>query len=140
MPLGRVAGNEIENYFYFVRVRFGNEAIEIVERSEQRIDIAIVADVVSEIRHRRGINRRYPDRVGAEPREVVEAIAYSLQIADAVAIRVLKGTRIDLIDDPVLPPDKIGHAQSSRISWTGRYPVQLAAACFSSLTTKCLGR
>src|SRR5262249_55919007 len=82
----------------------------VVQRSEQRLDIAVVADVVSEIRHRRGIDRRYPDRIDAEPREVVEAFAYSLQIADAVAIRILKGAGIDLIDDPVFPPDKIGHA------------------------------
>ena len=137
MPLGGVIGNEIEDDFYFARVRCGNEPVEVFQRSEQRIDIAVVADVVSEIRHRRGIDRRYPDCIDAKPREVIEALAQSLQVANAVAIRVLKGARIDLIDDPVLPPDKIGHEQSSRINGTGRYPVQLSAACFSSLTTKC---
>ena len=37
------------------------------ERAEQRIDVAIVGDVVAEVRHRRGIDRRNPDRVDAQP-------------------------------------------------------------------------
>ena len=43
-------------------------------------------------------------RVDAEPGEIVEPLANALQVADAVAVRVLEGARIDLVDDAVLPP------------------------------------
>src|SRR5262249_26327372 len=133
MTFGGVVGNEIEDDFDFSYVRRVHKSVEIFQRSEQGIDVAVVADVISEVRHRRWIDRRYPDRIDAKPFEIVEAFAYSLQITDTIAIRVLKGARIDLIDDAVLPPDKFGHERSSRIS-RRRYPVQLAALYFSSLT------
>ena len=36
--------------------------------------------------------------------QVVEALGDAVQVADAVAVRVLKAARIDLVDDGVLPP------------------------------------
>jgi hypothetical protein len=111
-----VIGNEIEDDFDFSCVRRVHKPVKIFQRSEQGIDAAVVADVISEVRHRRRIDRRYPDCINAKPFEIVEAFAYSLQITDTIAIRVLKGARIDLIDDAVLPPDKFDHERSSRIS------------------------
>ena len=42
------------------------------QRAEQRVDVAVVADVVAEVRHRRAVERRDPDRVDAQPRQVIE--------------------------------------------------------------------
>ena len=82
----------------------GDQRVEVGQRAEQRIDAAIVGDVVAEIGHRRGEDRRQPDRVDAEPREVIEPLGDALEVADAVAVGVLKRARIDLIEDAVPPP------------------------------------
>ena len=86
-------------------------AVEVGERAEDRIDVAVVGDVVAEVGHGRGVEGRDPDGVDAEGGEVVEAGEDAGEVADAVAVRVLKGARIDLIDDAVLPPyADVGHS------------------------------
>ena len=84
------------------------------------IDVAVVGDVVAEIGHRRGIDRRDPDRIDAEPDEIIEPRQDAGQIADAVAVRVLKGARIDLIDDAALPPDRRAHGVLTELHNSGR--------------------
>jgi hypothetical protein len=91
-------------------VGLGDQRVELRERAEQRIDPAIIGHVVAEIRHGGGVDRRDPHRVDPEPGEVVEARRDARQIADPVAVRVLKRAGIDLIDGPALPPDGVGHA------------------------------
>ena len=40
--------------------------VEIGQRAELRVDVAVVGDVVAHVRHRRGEDRRQPDRVDPE--------------------------------------------------------------------------
>src|SRR5262249_52358268 len=74
------------------------------ERAEDRIDAAIVGNVVPEIFHRRGEERRQPDRRHVERGDVVEMPGDAVEIADAVAVRVGEAARIDLIDRRAAPP------------------------------------
>ena len=53
----------------------------------------VVGDVVAEIGHRRGKDRRQPERVDAELRQIVEPRQDAREIADPVAVRVLKRAR-----------------------------------------------
>src|SRR3546814_18743143 len=48
------------------RVCVGDQRVEIRERAEDRVDLAVIGAVITEIGHRRGIERRQPDRVDAE--------------------------------------------------------------------------
>ncbi len=64
----------------------GDERIENFERSEDRIDAAIIGDVITKIMHRRRIEGRNPERVDAEPCEIIEPAPDPFEIADAVAI------------------------------------------------------
>ena len=64
------------------------------------IDIDIVGDVIAEVGHRRGVDRRDPDGIDAEPTQVVDAIENALQVTNAIAASILKRARIDVI----LPP------------------------------------
>jgi len=36
--------------------------------------------------------------------QVIEVLDDARQVADAISVGILKGTRVDLIDDAVLPP------------------------------------
>ena len=53
-------------------VRSGDQAVGVRQGAEQRVDVAVVADVVAEVRHRRPVERRDPDGIDAEPGQVVE--------------------------------------------------------------------
>ena len=104
-----MVGDEVEDDADAAAMRFLDQAVHRVEIAEVRVDVTVVRDVVAEVRHRRGECRREPDRVDAERFfravvQVVEAVDDALQIADAVAVRVLKAARIDLVDDAMLPP------------------------------------
>ena len=81
---------------------------------KQRIDCGVIGHVVAEILHRRRIDRREPERVDAQPVQVVQARDDPAQVADAVAIRVHEGARIDLIDDAALPPEMFHFARRLR--------------------------
>src|SRR3954466_1464001 len=85
-------------------MKLANKLIEIGQGAEDWIDARVVGNIVAEISHRRGIDRRQPDRVHAEPIEIIEPRDNPAQIANAVPAGVLKRTRVDLVDDPPLPP------------------------------------
>ena len=83
----RMVGDKVENDFELSAMRFLNEAVESFERAEDRINPAIISDIIAEIMHGRGIDRRNPDRVDAEPEEIVQPPPDPVEIADAIAVR-----------------------------------------------------
>jgi hypothetical protein len=108
-----VAGDEVEQHAQAPLVSAGDEAGEVLLVAEDGVDPGVVADVVAEIRQRRGVDRAQPERVGAQPRQVVEALGHAAQVSDPVAVRVLERARVDLVDDGVAPPGgliRIGRA------------------------------
>ena len=84
--VGGVVGHPVEQHADVARVGVGEQAVEGGEVAEQRVDVAVVGDVVAEVGHRRAVDRRQPERVDAEPLQVVEARAHALEVADAVAV------------------------------------------------------
>ena len=81
-----------------------DKPIEIVQRAEYRVDTQIVGNVIAKVGHGRRKDRRKPNRIDAEIAEIGHATDDSRQVADSVAIRVLKRPGIDLIDNSLLPP------------------------------------
>src|ERR1700721_678070 len=77
---------------------------KILHRAEQGIDASVIRDVVTEIGHWRGKDRRQPDRVDAKRLQIRQPLDDPLEVADAVTIGILKGSRIDLIKNAVPPP------------------------------------
>ena len=69
------------------RMRARDQRVEIGERAEDRIDVAIIGDVIAEILHRRGEEGRQPDRVDAEAGDIIEMRGDPRQVADPVAVR-----------------------------------------------------
>src|SRR4051812_14782278 len=92
----------------------GEQPVETGEIAEDRLDTAIVRHVVAEVGHRRGEDGREPDRVDPERGDIVEPARDAGEIADAVAVAILKGARVDLVNDPAFPPgnDAIGSCHS----------------------------
>jgi hypothetical protein len=94
-----VGRDEVEDDANPALARFGDEPVEVVERAQVGVDAAVVGDVVAPVDVRAGEGRARPDRVDAEPGEVVEFRGEAWEIAHAVAVRVREGARIDLVDE-----------------------------------------
>ena len=86
-------------------MRGSYQRVEIGHGAEQRIDAGIIGDVVTEIGHRGGKDRRQPDRVDAERLQIGQPVDDPGDIADPVGIGILKRARIDLIENAVPPPE-----------------------------------
>ena len=94
----------------------GDDCVEVFQRAEDRVDIAIIRYVVAEILHRRFEERRDPDRIRAKFGDVRQALRDTRQVADAIAIRIHEAARIDLVDHRTLPPRQL--ATHSAVSAT----------------------
>src|ERR1700674_919141 len=96
-------------------MRLAEQVIEFDQAAEKGVDVAVIRDVVTEIGYWRRIDRRYPNGVDTQPDEMIEAIDNAFQVADAIAVAVLEGARIDLIDNPRLPPRRYSPHDTSSI-------------------------
>ena len=85
-------------------VRLLDEVDRVGQRAERRIDRARVRDVIAGVVSGGGVERRQPDRVDAQLLEVVQPRDDAREVAEAVAVRVLERTRIDLVDGCAVPP------------------------------------
>src|ERR1700682_672407 len=97
----------------FVRGR--EERLKILERAEVRIDVVIISDVVTVIAQWRRIERQEPDRGDAEFLQIIEFLDQSAQIADAVTVTVMKSFNMQLIDDRVFVPKRVGNRFTRRL-------------------------
>jgi hypothetical protein len=80
------------------------DPIEIGERSERWIDVAVVGNVIAVILLRRPLEGRNPDGIDAEAGDVVELAVEAAKVSDAVVVSVGKTARIDLVDHRSSPP------------------------------------
>ncbi len=88
---------------------FLHETIEVLHRAEPRINTAIVGDIVSEVAHGRGIDRRQPDcidpqRIWGAIVEIIKSRNDAGEVTDPIAVGVLETPRIDLVNNGGFPP------------------------------------
>src|SRR6202022_4530914 len=74
------------------------------QRAKNRLDVLVVADVVSVVVLWRTVEKGDPDHVPAQVGQVIQLADDAAEIADAVAVRVREAARIDLVDHRPLPP------------------------------------
>ena len=99
-----VVGHEVDDDAHSEVVRPGEQGVEVAEIAEQRVDVAVVGDVVAGVLLRRALERAQPDGVDAEVDEIVEVRRDAGQVADAVAGAVGERAGVDLVDDGGAPP------------------------------------
>ena len=79
MLVGSVVRHVVEDDLEALAMRLVEQAVEILHRAEHRVDAAMIGNVVAEIRHGRGIDRRNPDRVDPERDEMIEPCGVCLR-------------------------------------------------------------
>jgi hypothetical protein len=104
MLIGGVIQHEVQDDADVPFVGCGEEGFEVVQCAVFRGDVAVVRDVVAAVPVWGGEMRREPNGVHAEVFEVVEFFGDALEVADAVAVPIGKGARVDLVEDCGLPP------------------------------------
>ena len=100
----RVVGDEVDNDPQTQGVSIADKLIDVSERAELRVHVAIVADVIARVRLRRGVERVQPDRVDAQVAKIRQPGPDAGQVPDPIAVRVREATDIDLVDHRVPPP------------------------------------
>ena len=110
MLVGGVVDDEVHDQLHPALVHGREQGVEVRERAERRVDVAVVGDVVAGVVLRRRVDGGEPEHVDAERGEVVEVREDAAQVADPVAVGVREAARPDLVDDGALPP--LRHAAS----------------------------
>ena len=111
MLIGGVVDDEIDDDADAALPAAMGEFDEVAERAVARIDAVIVGDVVAVVLAGRRLKRHQPDRGDAEPVQIVEPPQQALEIADAVAVGIHIGADGQAIDDAVLVPEVVDHAE-----------------------------
>ncbi len=83
------------------------KASKSCERAVAGVDVGVIGDVVAVVPQGRGVEGQQPDGGDAQVLEVVEPLGQAAEVADAVAVAVLEGADVDLVDDGVLVPEGI---------------------------------
>ncbi len=104
VQVGRVVGDDVDDDADAAFVQRRDHGVEVLQRAEPRIDVAIVGDVVAAVRERRRVERTQPHRVDAELREIVDAGDDARDVAESVAVRIREAARVDLVDGGLTPP------------------------------------
>src|SRR5215813_11878174 len=80
-------------------------------KSPSEPNVVVVADVVAVVLAWRFLKRHQPDRGDAEPAEIIEPAHQTLEIADAVGIRIHVSANRQTIKNGVLVPKVFDHPQ-----------------------------
>ena len=82
--------------------------LKIFERSVVRVDVEIIGDVVAVVAQWRWIKGQEPDGGDAELLEIIEFLDQPPKIANPIAVAVMKCFDMQLINDRVFVPKRIG--------------------------------
>jgi hypothetical protein len=120
-----VAQHLVDHHLQAQAMGLGQQAVEVVQAAEQRVDVAVIGDVVAEVGHRRPEERRDPDRIHAQRGNVVQALDDAGQVAHAIAVGIEVTARVDLVDDGSAPPWIVRHRQPLRACGTRRQRAEI---------------
>ncbi len=104
MLVRRVGEHELGDHPQATAVCLAQEMPEVAQVAVGRVDLPVVRDVVSVVAQRRRVEGQQPQGGDAEVLEVVELLDEPLEVPDAVAVAVVEGTYVGLVEDAVLVP------------------------------------
>jgi len=102
--IGGVVGDDVEDHPESDRVRFLDQPPGVVEGAEGRVDVPEVRHVVPAVDLRGRVPGVDPQRVDAEPDQVIQPGPDPLDVADPVAVRVGERADVHLVGDGAAPP------------------------------------
>src|SRR5947207_7527870 len=113
---------------------------EITERAVPRVDIIIIRDIVAVVFAGRRLKWHQPDRGDAQSVQIVEPPKQTFEVADTVAIGIHVGADRQTIEDAVLEPEVVDHAEPARDTAYPSSCIKRLAAGWFPMTRKSAGR
>ena len=104
MLVGGVVHHKVHDDLEAEAVCGREHLVEVFHRAEFGHDIAVIGDVVAVVVVGGFVDGREPDHVRAELLNIRKSCGDARKVADAVAVRILKASGINLINDGFLPP------------------------------------
>ena len=111
-----VVDDQVHHELDAVLVRGFEQLIEVFHGAELGHDGAVIGNVVAVVIVRGSVDGREPQHLNTQLGEVRNLLGNAGQIADAVAIGVVEGAGVDLVDHRFLPPLGLGRHDCS-FSW-----------------------
>ena len=113
MLVGGVVDDQVHHELDAVLVRGFEQLIEVFHGAELGHDGAVVGDIVAVVIVRGSVDGREPQHLDAEVRQVRNLLGDAGQVADAIAVGVVEGAGVDLVDHRFLPPLGLGRHDCS---------------------------
>src|SRR5262245_24334570 len=107
MIVGSVIEHQVGNYSHALRMRRGEEFLEVIERPVFRQDRTIIRNIVTTVAQRRGVHRQHPQAINSQPLQIVDLLSQPAKIADPVVVRVVITPDKNFIKDRVFVPEKV---------------------------------
>ncbi len=86
----------------------GDEPVQVGQGAQFRVHVPVVGDVVAPVVVRRRHGRGQPDAVHAEPVQVIQPGDDTVQVAVPIAVAVLPGPDVHLVEGGTGPPARSG--------------------------------
>jgi hypothetical protein len=93
-----VIGHDIDDHLDVGGVQRADHRIEVGQRAEPRINVAMIIDVIAAVGQCGGIERAHPDGVHAKGSQVRDPRSNASQIPEAITVAVGKAAWVDLVD------------------------------------------
>ena len=104
MLIRAVVDDEIHQDVHIALFRFRDQPVHVLHRTEARVNVVVIRDIIALIGERRAVDRLEPEDIDAEILQIIELIDDARKIADAVPVRITEALRIDLIRRFRVPP------------------------------------
>ena len=86
----------------------GHQVVEVLQGPQPGIDLPVVIDVVATVSQCRRIERTYPHGINSQYLKVGGPGGDAGQVAQAIAIGISKTSGVDLVNDGLAPPIRVG--------------------------------
>ena len=110
MLIGGVIDDQLDHHLQSAVVRRVEKALKILERAVAGVDAHVIGDVVAVVAQRRREKRQQPQAGDAQVLQIIELLHQPGKIADAVVVAVDERLDVQLVNDRVLVPERIGDA------------------------------
>ena len=99
-----VVEHHVQHNFDAAPLCLRKQLAHVLQRSEQRVDVAVIRHVIAVVVLRGAENGRKPDHVNAQRLQIIQAGDDARNIADTVAVGIAKAAWINLVNHGFFPP------------------------------------
>ena len=118
----RMVGHDVHDHLHAGGVGGCSHLVEVFERAQARVHVAVVRHIISAIDKGRRVERREPDGIDAKSGQVIDLCRDARDVAKAVPVGIVEAARVHLVHYRLLPPISMCVGHEKLLSTVGRTP------------------